>query len=55
MPWDEILRFGVTVLRLSPEAVWRLSPRELRPFLLCDPPAVLDRAAFEALRARFDP
>jgi uncharacterized phage protein (TIGR02216 family) len=28
-PWDEAMAFGFGVLRLSPEAFWRMTPREL--------------------------
>ena len=29
-PWKEAMRFGLGVLRLPPEAFWKMSPRELR-------------------------
>jgi uncharacterized phage protein (TIGR02216 family) len=28
-PWDGIARFGFAVLRLTPEAFWKMTPREL--------------------------
>jgi uncharacterized phage protein (TIGR02216 family) len=28
-PWDEAIGFGLGVLRLSPDAFWRMTPREL--------------------------
>ena len=28
-PWDEAMQFGFGVLRLSPDAFWRMTPREL--------------------------
>ena len=28
-PWDAIARFGFAVLRLTPEAFWKMTPREL--------------------------
>jgi len=28
-PWGDAMRFGLGVLRLPPEAFWRMSPREL--------------------------
>jgi uncharacterized phage protein (TIGR02216 family) len=28
-PWAEAMRFGLGVLRLSPDAFWRMTPREL--------------------------
>jgi uncharacterized phage protein (TIGR02216 family) len=48
--------FGLGVLRLSPEAFWRMTPRELAAAMeaVFGPrSAPLDRAAFTALRARF--
>lgn len=29
LPWDEVLAFGFGALRLSPDAFWRLTPREI--------------------------
>lgn len=29
MPWDEMMRFGLGVLRLSPDVFWAATPREL--------------------------
>lgn len=28
LPWPRIIGFGLGVLRLSPEAFWRMTPRE---------------------------
>jgi len=28
-PWDEAIGFGLGVLRLFPDAFWRMTPREL--------------------------
>lgn len=28
-PWVEAMRFGFGVLRLAPDAFWRMTPREL--------------------------
>jgi uncharacterized phage protein (TIGR02216 family) len=28
-PWDEAIGFGLGVLRLSPQAFWSMTPREL--------------------------
>lgn len=28
-PWDEAIGFGLGVLRLSPDAFWKMTPREL--------------------------
>lgn len=48
--------FGLGVLRLSPDAFWRMTPRELAAAMeaVFGPQAMpLDRAGFDALRARF--
>lgn len=29
MPWEEIMRFGLGVMRLSPAALWAATPREI--------------------------
>ncbi len=39
-PWKDAIGFGLGVLRLPPEAFWRMTPRELA-------------AAIEAVRGRF--
>ncbi|HVV42909.1 MAG TPA: rcc01693 family protein [Nitrobacter sp.] len=28
-PWEQAMRFGFGVLRLAPDAFWRMTPREL--------------------------
>lgn len=28
-PWDEVMRFGLGVLRLAPQDFWAMTPREL--------------------------
>jgi uncharacterized phage protein (TIGR02216 family) len=28
-PWDEVIGFGLGVLRLAPQAFWAMTPREL--------------------------
>jgi uncharacterized phage protein (TIGR02216 family) len=28
-PWKQVIGFGLGVLRLSPDAFWRMTPREL--------------------------
>ena len=28
-PWDDAIGFGLGVLRLSPDAFWKMTPREL--------------------------
>lgn len=48
--------FGLGTLRLSPDAFWRMTPRELAAAMeavLGRHGGPLDRAAFAALRARF--
>jgi len=55
-PWREAMGFGLGRLRLSSEAFWQLTPRELAAAIeqLAGPArAPLDRAGFEALMARF--
>ncbi len=55
-PWKQAIGFGLGVLRLSPEAFWQMTPRELA----CAIEAVsgpmsqpLDRAALAGLMTRF--
>jgi len=55
-PWAEAMQFGFGVLRLSSDAFWRLTPRELAAAIAArrgggTPP--LDRAAFDALMRQF--
>jgi len=48
--------FGLGVLRLAPRDFWAMTPRELTAAMeaILGPAALpLDRAGFEALRARF--
>ncbi len=48
--------FGLGVLRLSPDAFWAMTPRELAAAMeaVLGPQApALDRAGFDELRARF--
>jgi uncharacterized phage protein (TIGR02216 family) len=55
-PWREAMAVGLGVLRLTPEQFWRMTPRELAAALRGLYGAIelpLDRAAFDALRARF--
>lgn len=55
-PWAEAIAFGLGVLRLSPEAFWRMTPRELA-FAMCglrgDVTAPLTRRTFDDLMRRF--
>ena len=55
-PWDEAMRFGFGVLRLSSDAFWTLTPRELAaamPRVISSFAGPPDRAMFEALMASF--
>ena len=55
-PWKQAIGFGLGVLRLSPDAFWRMTPRELAAAMeavLGPREATLDGASFGALRARF--
>jgi uncharacterized phage protein (TIGR02216 family) len=52
----QAMGFGLGTLRLSPDAFWRMTPRELAAAMeavLGRHAAPLDRAAFAALHARF--
>lgn len=55
-PWARALAIGLGVLRLSPEAFWRMTPREFAAALrglYGEPATPIDRAALDALLARF--
>lgn len=55
-PWNEAMRFGLGVLRLPPEAFWKMSPRELAAAwgaVLGDRTGPLERTGLEALMERF--
>ena len=55
-PWKQAMGFGLGVLRLSPDAFWRMTPRELAAAMetvLGPREAALDAESFAALRARF--
>lgn len=55
-PWDEAIGFALGVLRLSPEAFWRMTPRELAHAIRAvrgAMPSPLKRAEFDALLRRF--
>lgn len=51
--WRAALRRAVLDLALSPEAFWRLSLAEWRALAEAPAAPVLDRAALDALIARF--
>jgi uncharacterized phage protein (TIGR02216 family) len=55
-PWNEAMQFGFGVLRLAPDAFWRMTPRELAAAIRAGrggitPP--LPRAALDHLMQRF--
>lgn len=56
-PWGEAMRLGLGVLRLPPEAFWKMSPRELAAASagLTGPSgeAAIGRERLEALRKRY--
>ncbi|GGD93724.1 hypothetical protein GCM10011390_10590 [Aureimonas endophytica] len=55
-PWDEAMSAAFGLLRLAPDAFWRMTPREfgraLAPFAVTHGEAP-SRHAFETLLARF--
>ena len=55
-PWRQAMAVGLGVLRLPPEAFWRMTPRELAAVIDGAGGRTLvslDRADFAALQARF--
>ncbi len=55
-PWDRAMGFGFGVLRLSPDAFWRMTPRELGAAIRAlSPPqtAAIGRGTLDALMRRF--
>lgn len=55
-PWPAAMQFGFGVLRLSPDAFWRMTPRELACAIRArrgERPPPLDRAALDELMRRF--
>lgn len=51
MDWPNLIRFGVGVLRLPPDAFWALTPRELRALL--GSAQTIDRDTLDELMTRF--
>ncbi|MDC7788694.1 phage tail assembly chaperone [Rhodoplanes sp. TEM] len=54
-PWDEAIGLGLGVLRLTPEAFWKTTPRELALALRAlgiGASAPISRAAFDDLMRR---
>ncbi len=53
-PWDEAMGFGFGVLRLSPEAFWKMTPRELAAAIRAvRGPPPLERDALNELMMRY--
>jgi len=55
-PWSEAMRFGLGVLKLPPDAFWKMSPRELAAAwgaVMGDRSRPLDRQALETLMERY--
>ena len=55
-PWREAVGFGFGVLRLPPDAFWRMTPRELACAIAAvrgPIAAPLDRAEFDGLMQQF--
>ena len=55
-PWKQAIGFGLGVLRLSPDAFWRTTPRELAAAMEAvfgSRAGPIDVSSFAALRARF--
>lgn len=55
-PWADAMQFGLGVLKLPPEAFWKMSPRELAAAwgaVVGDRAGPLGRPALEALMERF--
>jgi uncharacterized phage protein (TIGR02216 family) len=55
-PWAQAMQFGFGVLKLSPDAFWRMTPRELAEAITAvrgPVAAPLDRDGLNALMRRF--
>jgi len=55
-PWERAIGIGLAVLRLSPDAFWRMTPREFAAALGMlggTDTAPLERSAFAELMERF--
>ncbi len=55
-PWTDAMQFGFGVLRLSPDAFWRMTPRELAQAIAAvrgHAPAPIARGDFDALMQAF--
>jgi uncharacterized phage protein (TIGR02216 family) len=52
-PWDEFMRLGLGVLKLSPAAFWKATPREIAAAFPKKTQAALARPVLETLMQRF--
>lgn len=52
-PWDEFMRLGLGVLKLSPVEFWKATPREIAAAFPKTAQAVLARPVLDALMQRF--
>ena len=55
-PWAEAMQFGFGVLHLSPDAFWKMTPRELAHAITAvrgRAPAPIERGDFDALMKAF--
>lgn len=54
-PWREAIGFGLGVLKLSPDAFWRMTPRELAYAIdmVAGRATPLDRVALKQLMAAY--
>lgn len=55
-PWTDAMGFGFGVLRLAPDAFWRMTPRELAHAITAvrgPLPVPIDRTDFNDLMTRF--
>ena len=55
-PWKDAMRFGLGVLRLSPDAFWKMTPRELAAAwgaIMGERTGPLDRRGLDALMEEF--
>jgi uncharacterized phage protein (TIGR02216 family) len=55
-PWTQAMQFGFGVLHLSPDAFWRMTPRELGHAISAvrgRAPMPIERGDFDALMKKF--
>jgi uncharacterized phage protein (TIGR02216 family) len=55
-PWTQAMQFGLGVLHLSPDAFWRMTPRELAHAITAvrgHAPVPIERADFDELMKKF--